>query len=710
MKATLTILLALIAVTGWGQIKEPFLHYSFDNTLIDSMLTGNDLTAYGNASFANFGVPIGSHNLMLDGNNDYVKTPTLSLGDTTLYSFWFKSASTISSLKYIISGSDSSYSDNFSIRVLADGLFDVYCGTNSTNNANTFTHTSWNHFAVLVYNTGSNIYCRIWNAGNRWAFTDSLLGTSYDNTTRLNIGVDHYINYDLYGDIDELRIYKGFIPTEAQIDSLHELTYRGGSVVSEYNPVAGRHARFFKDGIERKDTEGIYWKRKGVIDHGDTIHYFVYDDFESWTTQSVNTFDSLSTRWPIQVFKYNPSLISITDVGGDHGNVLKLSSLEGSTSGTDFNVMLADTASDIYFEYDMYVQSGMSGAGDGGNIGKMIQGFFATNNSLFFEDGTSTWDTVTTAGKGSWIWGVWGSSDNLMPYGHFQSGPVTPGSACGMCGQLYMPKGYWTRHLVHQHVNTPGQQDGYFEVWEKKETESVFRLKAVLPFKGRSVTQGRDFGNVEALHLSYFYNYPASGSYYIYLDNLCAYKTKPGHSRFGSGVGNLVLDGTYHATKYSDSIMYETNPPATRLAPKVSDLLYDENYTAISDTIYDVGNNRHYLYWPPNVANDGIITKTVYRSSGVIDFTFLTAEFGSGSASTEAHYYVKVYEGEGESKVLRYTFGNADAGYINPPADTWYTIEDNEATFEIHPGTGTVYQAGTSQRSARGTAIYYVNR
>lgn len=282
MKTTLTILLIAFCVSVAGQIKEPFLHYSFDNTLIDSMLTGNDLTLYGHASFANFGVPIGSHNLMLDGANDYVKTPTLSLGDTVFFSLLIKSEVDITSTKYIISDSDSTDgSDNLAIYVSTDGSFRYAHGSNSAYGNVTWSHTSWNHFCVAAFWNGSFYRVRMWHNGDKVAMVDSSTAVIKADPIRLNFGVDRYINYDWNGDFDEFRIYKGLIPTEAQIDSIDDRLYIGsGGYVKQYNPISGRHVRLYKGGIE--------YKPKPMVED-----YFTYFLAKAVKSTSVDATDDL---------------------------------------------------------------------------------------------------------------------------------------------------------------------------------------------------------------------------------------------------------------------------------------------------------------------------------------------------------------------------------------------------------------------------------
>ena len=120
-----------------------------------------------------------------------------------------------------------------------------------------------------------------------------------------------------------------------------------------------------------------------------------------------------------------------------------------------------------------------------------------------------------------------------------------------------------------------------------------------------------------------------------------------------------------------------------------NEILYDETFTNTSDTIYDTGNP--YLYNPP--FKKSVTTKVISLSSGTINYSFLTAEFGDAGYGTDCEMWVKVYSGIGVTKTLLKTFNLA-----NKPSGT-YIIPNNKATIEIY--------SGCNGGNTRGIAIKY---
>lgn len=313
MKTILTILLIAFSVSVSGQIKEPFLHYSFDNTLIDSMLTGYNLTAYDNATFSASDKAVGSHSGLLDGGDDRFKTPTITLSDTVLFSVWVKSDVAISGVKEIISDADTTTVNTTSLRIYIDGNIIKFKIGNieDARTASSFTWTDWVHVVALLFDDGTRTIVRCWVNGVRATMSDSIINTYAHNPTRYNLGVDVYLNHDWDGNFDEFRVYNKLIPTEAKIDSLYVKSYIGGYTEPGYNPVAGVHTQPTYRGVLLKPTyRGLdkYWLAKNpLIITLNTIG--IYADIRSGDYDGVCP--SGATRWTdtdcaSQDFSYSP--------------------------------------------------------------------------------------------------------------------------------------------------------------------------------------------------------------------------------------------------------------------------------------------------------------------------------------------------------------------------------------------------------------------
>jgi hypothetical protein len=217
-----------------SRLKNPDYHYSFDNTPIDSMLTGKNLATYGNATYSSTLKQVGTHAGYFDGVNDYFKIPTIDLNDTVTIAFWLRVNSTVTSNKGLFCSSDTlDISDNLNIRaVLYNGLSDqVKVSTGSQSALPNLTLTigdEWNHLIFTIIRKSTNSVLRAWHNGNRCTMVgnDSTLLLDWQTLGRFHLGVDVYVGEDFAGQIDELRIYSGFIPTETQIDSLYDLSYK----------------------------------------------------------------------------------------------------------------------------------------------------------------------------------------------------------------------------------------------------------------------------------------------------------------------------------------------------------------------------------------------------------------------------------------------------------------------------------------------------
>jgi hypothetical protein len=252
MRRLIGIIFFFVFISSYSQLDTPFLFYSFDNTLIDSALTGNDLKAYGNATFDASTKYFGSHSVVFDGSGDYFRVPVADYGATFFISFWGRSTGSVNSInRYFFSIADGS--DYFQSWV---AVTDQVRANSTSNSAyyGIWTGSAW-HNIVLAYRKSDGVM-RIYVDGARAAQIDSTVGTTFNSNDSLYIGVDEYKNSGWYGNIDEFRVYKGSMPTEAQVDSLYELTYRnsdcpsmtGGTIAASQTIDAGDDIAAFTSG------------------------------------------------------------------------------------------------------------------------------------------------------------------------------------------------------------------------------------------------------------------------------------------------------------------------------------------------------------------------------------------------------------------------------------------------------------------------------
>jgi hypothetical protein len=247
-----------------------------------------------------------------------------------------------------------------------------------------------------------------------------------------------------------------------------------------------------------------------------------------------------------------------------------------------------------------------------------------------------------------------------------------------------MPLGYWQHNYIRVFVGDPGKENAFIE----RAVDGVV-VAVVNNLKFRSATQGEDFGNIEAVRNSYQFggsgtSYASQQNQSIRIDNMIAYTPKPTANNYrhpARSIGDVVPSVALTQS--------ELSPP---------DILVDETYTNASDTIYDVGDGKHYLYQPYNKRD--VFTKTVERPSGTINFTFLREEFGYYESSPiNSNYWIKVYKWtDGVKDALpTWTFGRSEVGFTNPSGT--YATGVKKLSFE--------YNIGYNAYETRGTAIRY---
>jgi hypothetical protein len=675
MRYLLSILLFITSLSLTAQLRSPLAWYKFNaaNVLADSSGNGYHLKAYGNASINTTYSVTGGNSIYLDGVNDYLRIPPLNIGNTPLISLWYYTPNVLVSYRNLIQTADADS------QIIIRGVYDygqyvkMYTASNSVNPGALTTEGEW-HNLIAYFNktTGRG---RMWHDGVKVSTTDSTINTYFDSKDSLFIGTDIYRNGDWVGNIDEVLIYDDVEPTQAVIDSIFNLDYLDPIGGSPYNPPQFVPSnQFIGRAVPSYNGITMYMKYRGIepLIESDTIKYYLSEDFENaWTTTTVQSKDSLERRLPMSWFNHISADHSIVDVGGDNNHVWQAYIRDGAKQGFQNFIHLGDTASELYYQMDLYVQSDFNQVGTLGSSGKFPGGFFMGNSIS-----VNYLDTITTTGIAGHFHNVWGAGPMMLyTYDHDNFG-----LALGSWGTWAIPRGYWQTKTIRVNVGTPGNHDGFGEMY----IDGVLVAQAT-GLKFRSITQGVDYGKIEGLWNSY--QFGGSGDWfsqqdnYIRIDNKLVYKYNPSAVNYHAGLRTLGDEIPVLALPYSELV-----PPYR---------LEDETYAASSGIIRDVGNGVDYIYNPPNKRES--IYKTVPVSNS-ISFRFDIKEFGY--SSTLGSTRVKVYSGTKDDTLL-YTFG-IESGMINPSTSTWYTINNptnDLVTFEIY--------IGYSNYDSRGIAIEY---
>lgn len=642
-------------------------YYNFQQSPLIDIHSNYDNTTLGNGAAINVNGLLG-YGLYLDGSNDYVSLPVIPLTvNTGSVNIWYYTTAGSKTSDVLLD--KNAGVDRVSINSSGQWQYD-HNGVSVVDDV--YNVSSWQ--MITIVHDGSKI--KIYVNGVREDSTTSI--SNFDDAYNWYIGMASSSEMYLSGYIDELGFWSDAL-TQAEITWLyHEGSGRNYTDFDTYDTPAVATLLSYKDGVNRltyKDKYQVYFRKSSFNEP--QIHFYFYEDFETWTSASVNSYDSLTHRLPIMGW-YVPGQQSIYGMTG-HGRVWASYVPEEGENSMNLMIMIGDTASDLWMQYDFMCAGDFDPENiDGGRSSKYPGGFYMTDAvSSIPEDSTSTIGTM-----GGWTGLVLGS--NLMGYPFYQpvgSEAWEAGHARGDSGTIALPIGKWIRVNYRIHVNTPGQPDGFIEVYE----DGVLKIRYG-GMKIRSEAQGADFGKVDMIRWMYFFE----GAYgdrlspqdnWIYLDNLVVYKYNQGGEYYGTGMNTRSGGWTVDAVEIPFGG-----------SKKPDDLLYDEVYTNVSDTIYDVGNDRGYLMWPPHSMDE--VVKEVKLSSGTINYTFLIEQFGYADWRPGEAYKVDVYSGTGISKTYITTFG---AEYTNPSGT--YSINNKEATFVI--------RTGYSDAASRGIAIRY---
>ena len=673
MKTTLTILLIALCISVAGQTKSPEAWYKFESTNTYDDASGNGHTALPRGDVGYDPIYGG---IWLGGTDDYVTIPAFDKGTQVIISLWYRASTTISTYKNLFTSADKD--SVFYARGLATNTVKMYTDGNSVNPGVSTTINDWHHI-VCYYNKTSGIG-RMWHDNSRIITTDSILNTYFDSKDSMYIGVDIYRNADWVGNIGEIMIFSGFAPSNSFVDSIFTGKHLDETPRPDYYPEPGKHVWFPKAGVRNmplKNGIPLYAKRKYSIEEriipvADSVEILLCETFETWLESDVDSKAALSAKLPMSIQNYNgASYHSIVNTGGENLNAWQITMPKNGHIAYNGYIHLGDTARELRYQYQLYVQSNFNKISTNGIGSGKMPGGFAMGSSI-----SAKQDTVNVPGLAGHIHNVWGTQADMMLYSYDHD---NFGYAFGGGGTWPIPRGYWQTKTIRLNVGDPGQHNGFAEMYIDGVLEAQWT-----GLKFRSITQGEDFGKIEALFNSYQFGggdtYLSPQNQYIRLDNLIVYKVNPGSNMYISGPAS---PGT--VIPLLDAVTIGDIAP--------NNLLINETYTNASDTIYDVGNDIHYIYNVPN--SNELIEKTVSRPSGNISFTFLREKFGYANGGDP--YYVAVYSGSVAPENLEYTFGNTNDGYTNPSGT--YTITDNVVIF--------VFRIGNSNYDERSVAIRY---
>lgn len=681
MKSILTILLIAFCVSVYPQ--RPILKMLFENNAVDSSMYSVAGSTSGSIAYSSTYKAQGNYSFYPGYLGQWESTNNFNSGTDFYVSAWVRT-STSEDNRTIIGNYPEGGADGWYLALngSANSVYFHTVGGSLLNSVITGTNAwednTWNNIGVWVDRTRGVARIYINGVKQTLASNDSLIRTDFPYNTA-HISINGYLNggQSFFNDgyIDNVQVYN-YLPVQSQIDSLvshvndvpaFELGI-GGTTPSGYSPIAGRHVRLYKGGIERKPKADLYFKRIYAYDEGilpvvDSITILLAENFETFNTAIIRDKDSLGKLLPITLHNYDPAEHTIVNVGSNNQNTWQMLMPENEVQGLQFLIHLGDTATELYYQHDLYAQSNFNAvAKNGYQSGKMPGGFF-TGNDL---NGS---DTITKAGIGGWVHNVWGP--NLMPYVYDQ---LHDAYACGACGQWEIPRGYWITKTIRVNVGTPGNDDGFAEIYINGVLDAQ-----LTGLKFRSITQGVDFGKIESIYNSYQFGggdaYLSPQDQYIRLDNLVVYRL--------NSTANSYITGLASAGRTIPLINIETK----HIIPDFK--LTDETYTNVADTIYDIGQEYgDLIHNPPNKVES--IYKTVSLPSGNISFQFLTAEFSGWSG--DVPYHVIVHEGDKNGTVV-YTFGRNGVGTV--PSGT-YTITNNIVTFEIIVGNEAYYKRGVA--------------
>lgn len=557
-----------------------------------------------------------------------------------------------------------------------------------------------------------------WDAGDHWTSAGNYVDfTQGNDVTKYIVGAG---TFGRTWNISELanskfRCLVTFIdqsgtPYTIGIDLLQINVYYSPS--GAYSPVAGRHVKLYKNGIEKipyKNGNYLYFKKPVTIPYvnPDLPVIIFAENFDTITTGEIS--DNQKNAWNIQYGQWTSSRITTASVAGK-GNVLKLDFISGINYDPLLNtkLILDSIYHDIYFQYDFYVSTGFNW----GTVGGKLFGGFKGGDDF---DTPYRGDTTGSGFTAQFIWGTSGYREwysythNANGYGTTMTTTVQMPSynrtyvSPGVLGKDF-DWGYSTSYPYRPNV-------GYWYAWPSKTYWDGSKYDYVSQSYGQ-ITSGwhtitehvrmGDGGNhdifesyidgvcvfseddnrfrtianinwgVEALYLNAFFNTASPATQYWYVDNIVVYYLPDGNSDFHS-----TKETVGHTITLMDSTLQLVTSPAM---PKT------EAYTDASGTIYSFNMAFHHV--PGYVT----VNKTIH-SAGASAYSVTMTSFGYADNSWAEYQcsHVLIYSYTGGVVTLRktydednYTLGTTIMSSCDSVVITYYT------------GNGQAYGGGTA--------------
>lgn len=707
MKTTLTILLITFAVSVSAQ--KPVFQLLFNGNGVDS--SGNAFPGHFGSADSTFSATTieGTHSWDCDYGEHWISKSAYNLDDRiftiSANVYWGYEGGTHA----LFTNRENAGMPGIDVRIDAQN-HRFYGRTSNGSISNDFyggaySNNIWMHL-VFIFN---GQYVRIFQNGVKLTLTDSTILSDYDVNKIISIGMwaDGATGDFADGRIDNFQLYD-YAVSSAQADSLYDnrttnfiLGNAGSGSIPQpegYSPVAGRHVWPTSNGVRKipsKNGVPVYFKRKGSpILEGDSIRYYIFEDFETWSTSDFASATALHNKWEYRAINVEYDQQTIVSDGA-YGNVWNSQMYQDEWRSFAAELSIDTAVQDLWVSYDMKLDPNFTPPLLNAHKSTMV---LEAGNDFTLTLSYTTPPIIDTSGVGSYargaIFQTVGGSSSQFAYTYCQD--RNDGSswinsvATADSGYYPLDPGNWHRYTVHLNTGTPGKAPGYYDGFGEVYRDGIM-VARYSGLKFRSLAQqqyGYPFGLIETVGIFYFFGgsetsgYASPISQYCRFDNIAVYEILPTAKHYSSGP--RLMGSTIPEVKKAGSFFRG-----------YGEILADETYTAASDTIFDVGNGRGYIYTPPD--DYGYVTKVVQKPSGTISYTFLTEEFGYPEDEAGQSYWVKVYSGTGESKVLQKIFGRTDAGYENPSGV--YNTGTQTATFEIHTG----WRMGVT----RGVAIRY---
>lgn len=264
-----------------GQTKTPLAWYKFESINTYEDASGNGYTALPRGVAYD---PIYDA-IYFDGNNDYISIPTMDLGTHFAVSFWAMTTVDVGTTAsyFVHMGNPTTYWRaylyNNQVRISSTGSNNAYYGE--------WTKGAFHHIVIEINST----LARIFVDGSRAATqTDSTISATIPSNDSIYVGIGPSLSADYYGYITELMIFKDLTVTSAVLDSLHTKKYLTDPGET-YFPITGRHVLLYKNGIEKKDKSGLYFKQKAIPTTPTYLIDLAHDqNFLSYSGAAVNDY------------------------------------------------------------------------------------------------------------------------------------------------------------------------------------------------------------------------------------------------------------------------------------------------------------------------------------------------------------------------------------------------------------------------------------